>query len=53
MWPRWTSWNTPTVEVKLISFPTMTHGFLNFPRFAKDATPGMQAIVDAQKAAFA
>jgi hypothetical protein len=31
----------------------MPHGFLNFPRFAKDAKPGIQAVIDAQRAAFA
>ena len=41
------------VEVRLINFPAMPHGFLNFPRFAKDAKPGVQAIIDAQRAAFA
>jgi acetyl esterase len=41
------------VEVKLINFPAMPHGFLNFPRFAKDAKPGIQAVIDAQRAAFA
>lgn len=41
------------VDVQLINFPTMPHGFLNFPHFAKDAAPGIQAVIDAQKAAFA
>jgi acetyl esterase len=39
------------VGVRLINFPAMPHGFLNFPRFAKDAKPGVAAIVEAQRAA--
>jgi acetyl esterase len=41
------------VEVRLVNFPAMPHGFLNFPRFAKDAKPGIQAVIDAQRAALA
>jgi acetyl esterase len=41
------------VEVELIDYPTMPHGFLNFPRFAKDAKPGIAAVVASQRAAFA
>ena len=40
------------VEVELIDYPTMPHGFLNFPRFAKDAKPGIAAVVASQRAAF-
>jgi ferritin-like protein len=29
----------------------MPHGFLNFPRFAKDAKPAIAAVVDAQRCA--
>jgi acetyl esterase len=39
------------VPVRLINFPAMPHGFLNFPRFAKDAKPGVAEIVKAQRAA--
>jgi acetyl esterase len=41
------------VETGLVDYPAMPHGFLNFPRFARDAKPGIQAIIDAQRAAFA
>ena len=41
------------VPVQLISFPEMPHGFLNFPRFAKDAAPAIAAVVAAQRAALA
>jgi acetyl esterase len=37
------------VEVRLVNFPEMPHGFLNFPRFAKDAKPAIAAVVDAQR----
>lgn len=39
------------VEVQLVDFPAMPHGFLNFPRFARDAKPAMAAVVVAQRAA--
>lgn len=39
------------VEVNLLGFPAMPHGFLNFPRFARDAKPAIAAVVDAQRAA--
>jgi acetyl esterase len=39
------------VEVQLIDYPAMPHGFLNFPRFARDAAPAMAAVVAAQRAA--
>jgi acetyl esterase len=41
------------VEVELIDYPTMPHGFLNFPRFAKEAKPGIAAVVASQRASFA
>jgi acetyl esterase len=41
------------VEVELIEYPSMPHGFLNFPRFAKDAVPGIAAVVASQRSAFA
>jgi acetyl esterase len=39
------------VEVDLIDFPSMPHGFLNFPRFARDAKPGIAVVVASQRAA--
>lgn len=39
------------VEVELINYPAMPHGFLNFPRFARDAKPAMAAVVAAQRQA--
>ncbi|MEF2978397.1 alpha/beta hydrolase [Subtercola sp. YIM 133946] len=39
------------VPVQLISYPSMPHGFLNFPRFARDATPALAAVVKAQRRA--
>jgi acetyl esterase len=39
------------VEVQLIDYPAMPHGFLNFPRFARDAAPALRALVDAQREA--
>jgi acetyl esterase len=39
------------VEVQLIDYPTMPHGFLNFPRFARDAAPALAAVVASQRAA--
>jgi acetyl esterase len=41
------------VEVTLIDYPAMPHGFLNFPRFARDARPAIVEIVADQRAAFA
>ena len=41
------------VEVELISYPAMPHGFLNFPRFARDAKPAIAAVVAAQRGALA
>ena len=40
------------VDVQLIEYPAMPHGFLNFPRFARDAEAAMAAVVDAQRSAF-
>ena len=39
------------VEVQLIDYPAMPHGFLNFPRFARDAKSALAAVVAAQRAA--
>ncbi len=39
------------VEVQLIEFSAMPHGFLNFPRFARDAGPAMAAVVESQRLA--
>jgi acetyl esterase len=39
------------VEVQLIDYPAMPHGFVNFPRFARDAKPALGAVVAAQRAA--
>ncbi|HEY0248699.1 MAG TPA: alpha/beta hydrolase [Gryllotalpicola sp.] len=41
------------VEVRLLGFPAMPHGFLNFPRFARDAKPAIAAVIEAQRAALA
>jgi acetyl esterase len=40
------------VDVRLIDYPAMPHGFLNFPRFARDAVPAITAVIEAQRAAF-
>ena len=39
------------VEVQLIDYPAMPHGFLNFPRFSRDAKPALAAVVQTQRAA--
>jgi acetyl esterase len=39
------------VAVELRDYPAMPHGFLNFPRFARDARPGIEAVVASQRAA--
>ena len=39
------------VEVELIEYPAMPHGFLSFPRFARDAKAGMAAVVASQRRA--
>jgi acetyl esterase len=36
------------IDAQLIDYPAMPHGFLNFPRFARDAKPAMAAVVAAQ-----
>jgi acetyl esterase len=38
------------VEVELIDYPAMPHGFMNFPRFARDAAPAMKAVIASQRA---
>ena len=38
------------VEVQLIDYPEMAHGFMNFPRFARDAAPALAAVVASQRA---
>jgi acetyl esterase len=44
---------TADVDVQIVGYPAMPHGFLNFPRFARDAKPAIAAVVDAQRAALA
>lgn len=39
------------VDVEVIEYPAMPHGFLNFPRFARDAKPAIAEVVAAQRAA--
>ena len=39
------------VEVELVEYPAMPHGFLSFPRFARDAKAGMAAVVASQRRA--
>ncbi len=41
------------VDVQLINYPAMPHGFLNFPRFARDAKPAIAAVVASQRSALA
>ena len=41
------------VRVELKDYPAMPHGFLNFPRFARDARPAIAAVVASQRAALA
>jgi len=41
------------VPVRLSEYPAMPHGFLNFPRFARDAVPAMKQVVFAQRRALA
>jgi acetyl esterase len=38
---------------RLISYAAMPHGFLNFPRFARDAVPAMTEVVREQRAVLA
>jgi acetyl esterase len=37
--------------VQLEEYPARPHGFMNFPRFARDAKPAIAAVVAAQRAA--
>jgi acetyl esterase len=37
------------VPVELIDYPAMPHGFLNFPRFARDARAAIDAVIRAQR----
>ncbi len=39
------------VEVTLTEYPSMPHGFVNFPRFSRDAKPAIAEVVAAQRAA--
>jgi acetyl esterase len=41
------------VPVTLTDYPSMPHGFLNFPYFCRDATPAMAQIVQEQRRALA
>ena len=41
------------VPVRVVEYPAMPHGFLNFPRFARDAVPAMKQVVFAQRHALA
>jgi acetyl esterase len=38
-------------EVQLIEYPSMPHGFMNFPRYARDAKPAIAAVIASQRAA--
>jgi acetyl esterase len=38
-------------DVQLIEYPAMPHGFMNFPRFARDARPAIEAVIASQRAA--
>jgi acetyl esterase len=40
-------------EVQLIEYPSMPHGFMNFPRYARDAKPAIAAVIASQRAALA
>jgi acetyl esterase len=39
------------VPARLIDYPAMPHGFLNFPRFARDAKPAIAAVIESQRSA--
>lgn len=39
------------VPVRLVEYPAMPHGFLNFPRFARAAVPAMRQVVFSQRRA--
>ncbi len=41
------------VEVQLNEYPAMPHGFMNFPRFARDAKPALAAVIAARRVALA
>lgn len=41
------------VPTRLVEYPAMPHGFVNFPRFARDAVPAMKQVVFAQRRALA
>jgi len=38
-------------EVQLIEYPSMPHGFMNFPRYARDAKPAIAAVIASQRVA--
>ena len=38
-------------EVQLIEYPSMPHGFMNFPRYARDARPAIAAVIASQREA--
>jgi acetyl esterase len=38
-------------QVQLVEYPTMPHGFMNFPRYARDAKPAIAAVIASQRAA--
>ncbi|MCU1413015.1 MAG: hypothetical protein JWN80_355 [Microbacteriaceae bacterium] len=39
------------VDVRVVDYPAMPHGFMNFPRFARDAKPAIATVIAAQRAA--
>jgi acetyl esterase len=39
------------VDAELVDYPAMPHGFMNFPRFARDASPALDLVIAAQRAA--
>jgi acetyl esterase len=39
------------VDVELIDYLAMPHGFMNFPTYAKDAKSAIAAVVASQRAA--
>jgi acetyl esterase len=41
------------VATELLEYPAMPHGFLNFPRFARDAKPAIAAVIESQRQALA
>jgi acetyl esterase len=40
------------VAAELEEYPAMPHGFLNFPRFARDAAPAIAKVIKSQRAVF-